>query len=390
MEAGVRAAGTIQPTIGIPEAAGRVWDAVVVGAGPGGSIAARMLAGAGRSVLLVDKAAFPREKVCGCCLSGAALHALERAGLGGLARHLGGMELRQLRLYTGGTRVDIEIQAMALSRSALDAGLVQEAIGAGASFLPAVAARFEAFEVARRETRGSDASIVLRAGSESGIVGVEQVLVADGIAGTCLGDRPEIACTSRIGLSTVVDSPFEGGVIRMVFGRGGYVGAVRLEDGRLNLAAAIDPGLVRQAGGPGLAVASILQDAGIQSPPGIAEARWHGTPALTRRRRRLCSRHLLVLGDAASYVEPFTGEGIGWAIASGLAAADLVLQRRPHDWPQTHARLIARRQRTCRAVAWLLRRPRLAGAAARTLALMPMLARPTVRRVQASLMGGGA
>ena len=43
-------------------------DAVVVGAGPGGSAAARFLAQAGRDVILVEKEAFPREKVCGDAL----------------------------------------------------------------------------------------------------------------------------------------------------------------------------------------------------------------------------------------------------------------------------------------------------------------------------------
>ena len=49
------------------------YDAVVVGAGPAGSAAAAMLAQSGRDVLLLEKASFPRSKVCGEFLSGAAL-----------------------------------------------------------------------------------------------------------------------------------------------------------------------------------------------------------------------------------------------------------------------------------------------------------------------------
>jgi flavin-dependent dehydrogenase len=48
------------------------WNAIIIGAGPAGAMAACELAAAG-DVLLVDKAAFPRAKVCGCCLNGAAL-----------------------------------------------------------------------------------------------------------------------------------------------------------------------------------------------------------------------------------------------------------------------------------------------------------------------------
>ncbi|MBX9624847.1 MAG: FAD-dependent oxidoreductase, partial [Gemmataceae bacterium] len=60
----------------------RTWDAVVVGAGPAGSVTARGLARRGLAVLLVDKATFPRPKVCGCSLNAAALTGLGAVGLG--------------------------------------------------------------------------------------------------------------------------------------------------------------------------------------------------------------------------------------------------------------------------------------------------------------------
>ncbi|MGH8049004.1 MAG: FAD-dependent oxidoreductase, partial [Chthoniobacterales bacterium] len=46
-----------------------VYDAIIVGAGPAGSVCAATLAQAGRRVLLLDKARFPRDKVCGDCLN---------------------------------------------------------------------------------------------------------------------------------------------------------------------------------------------------------------------------------------------------------------------------------------------------------------------------------
>ena len=68
---------------------GEHWDAFVAGAGPAGTTVARLLAARGLSVLLVDRATFPRDKVCGCCLNGVAVDALERTGLGGLLGDLG-------------------------------------------------------------------------------------------------------------------------------------------------------------------------------------------------------------------------------------------------------------------------------------------------------------
>jgi flavin-dependent dehydrogenase len=65
------------------------WEVVVIGAGPAGSIAARECAKQGLRTLLVDKAAFPRPKVCGCCLNANAMATLERLGLGGAVARLG-------------------------------------------------------------------------------------------------------------------------------------------------------------------------------------------------------------------------------------------------------------------------------------------------------------
>ena len=60
---------TIGPTLSLADASARTWDAVVVGAGPAGAVAARELARRGTTVLLVDRASFPRNKVCGACLN---------------------------------------------------------------------------------------------------------------------------------------------------------------------------------------------------------------------------------------------------------------------------------------------------------------------------------
>src|SRR5262249_23647918 len=59
---------TLAATLDLMTTSERRWDAVVVGAGPAGALAARELARLGAAVLLVDRATFPRWKVCGCCL----------------------------------------------------------------------------------------------------------------------------------------------------------------------------------------------------------------------------------------------------------------------------------------------------------------------------------
>src|SRR4029077_7750493 len=87
-------------------------------------------------------------------------------------------------------------------------------------------------------------------------------------------------------------------------------------------------------------------------------------PPLTRRRPRLAGLRFFVLGDAAGYVEPFTGEGMAWALAAAVAVAPLAdraavawqpsLER---EWERTSRQVVRHRQWTCRAAAAVLRRP---------------------------------
>jgi 2-polyprenyl-6-methoxyphenol hydroxylase-like FAD-dependent oxidoreductase len=140
------------------------------------------------------------------------------------------------------------------------------------------------------------------------------------------------------------------------------VGLVQREDGQLNLAAAFD----RQALGANAAGAAraVLTSAGFPIPAGLEQARWQVTPALSRRAAVVAGERFLVLGDAAGYVEPFTGEGMAWALTAGAAAASLVLAGLEGWSPALELRWerelrlrIGHRQRLCRGLALLLRQP---------------------------------
>src|SRR4051812_35832232 len=96
---------TIPATIDAAEAGRRLWDVIAVGAGPAGAVAARELARRGASVLLVERATFPRPKVCGCCLNPWSLATLAGLGLGDLVAGLGGVPLHNMRLAAWGRQV---------------------------------------------------------------------------------------------------------------------------------------------------------------------------------------------------------------------------------------------------------------------------------------------
>src|SRR5262245_19104268 len=138
----LEAAVSTDPTLEPEAATGRVWDEAVVGAGPAGSMAARELARRGATVLLVDRARFPRYKVCGGCLNPRSLQLLKKSGLGDLMGRLGAVPLTNLRLATRGTFPDIALPTGAgVSRESLDAALAGAAISAGAECLSGTSAR---------------------------------------------------------------------------------------------------------------------------------------------------------------------------------------------------------------------------------------------------------
>jgi flavin-dependent dehydrogenase len=174
----------------------------------------------------------------------------------------------------------------------------------------------------------------------------------------------------------------------MACANGGYVGLVRLEDGRLNIAAAFDTDLVKRCGGLGHAAASVLREAGLPAIDGIDALPWHGTPRLTRHVDTPAARRLFLLGDAASFVEPFTGEGMAWALASGVAVVPFVVQAcqawRPAlsaEWTDCYRHTIVRRQLLCRAAALALRHPSLVRMIVAAVHHFPLVAAPFVRSI---------
>ena len=335
-------------------------DALVIGAGPAGSVTARELARRGRRVLMVDKATFPRAKVCGCCLNGAAVATLERLGLGHVLT--GAVPLDRVTVAAGTRSARVRLpRGVALSRDAFDSRLIAAAVDAGVEFRPGV---------------------MMKAGDSQARVTV----VASGLTGGDATPEPQ----SRVGAGVLVPADrtpvfYEPGTVYMATARGGYVGLVRVEDGRLDVAAAFDASFLKHEGGPGPAAEVVLSEVGWPVPAGLAEMPWRGTPALTRRPTRLAGRGVFVVGDAAGYVEPFTGEGMAWAVMSAAALAPIAdrAARRWDDWcarewEAAHARVVARRQRVCRVVVRVLRSPRLTGLAVRALNVFPAFARPVV------------
>jgi flavin-dependent dehydrogenase len=373
------------------------WDAVVIGAGPAGALAARQLAQAGFHTLLVDKKRFPRAKVCGACLNGRALWALSTAGLSHVVQHHQALALRRLVVHAGQRHLQIPLpEGCALGREQFDAALVEEAQQCGVTFQDDTTATI--VPVGQR----SAVRLVnaLRDRREQ-TLSARLVIAADGLQHSCLTSdasfRSEVAADSPIGLGTTIadhEYPLEEGDVQMAVGRDGYVGIVRLAGGRLNLAAAVSPICLRRQSA-GAQAAAILRDAGVGVPQTLESAAWHGTVPLTRTTRRVADWGLLLLGDATGYVEPFSGEGIAWALCSALLAAPLAREFLIGElsadglsarWSSVHAEHIRQRQRWCRRLAWLLKSPARIQWAGMLVRLMPQLAQAVVREINSPLV----
>lgn len=306
---------------------------VVIGAGPAGAAAAIAAAAMGARVTLVDRSRFPRGKACGACLSPLGVSVLERLGAAAvLAR---GAPIRSVRVSCGGRSLRLDRRAgVAISRAELDGSLVAEARRRGVEVLEGTLARVAEDESVELRSVGSD---------ETRSVAARAVVVADGLAGGALDLHPRFnwreSPDGLIGFGAILPSSavaVDEGEIHLRVVRGGYIGLVRLSDGSVDVAAAADPRVVRAAGGVAACAGRWLGDS-LRDGAAIAQTRWMGTPRLSRTRATLAAGRVVVAGDASGYVEPFTGEGMGWALAGGAAAgaraARMAAAARPVEAP---------------------------------------------------------
>ena len=370
------------------EVTAQCWEAVVIGAGPAGAMVAREMARRDIKVLLVDKQSFPRRKVCGACFSAQALRTLESVGLGQLMPQLGSIPLNTLRLAIRGNSLSVPLrERMALSREAFDMAMIEAAIDAGVSFLSGTKAALGHCEERHRE-------ILLHHEGRHTAIRTSLVLVASGLDVVHNGGREDVKIVikkrSFFGAGVVKDvSPmfYKPGTLYMACGRGGYVGVVRLENGRLNVAAALDPRHIKGTNSIGKTAQNILAEAEFQALADMRSLSWCATPKLTRRTMPIALHRLFFLGDAAGYGEPFTGEGIGHALWQGKILADLASRasRRwnlsyAYEWNRLYSHAMSRRQRLVRLISHVFHHPSIAGLLIKYASFIPSVIVPMYDR----------
>jgi menaquinone-9 beta-reductase len=372
-------------------------DVLIVGAGPAGSAAAATLATAGRGVLVLEKDRFPRAKVCGEFLSGGARADLRRLGvLAGIESAAERIERGFLHL-PGGRSVPFElpVAGLGISRSRLDGLLARRAAELGAQVRHG--ARVTSID------RGRGSGLQVRFVSD----GSPHILEARGVIGAWgrwdaldRGMRRRfLAGGSRFfGWSRDFVGGDErlAGQVHLYLFPGGYCGLSRVEDGATNLAGVISERVYRRLDSGWDAVVAHVRRSSAAFDEAMATLRegpggFLGIGPVFFTVKPPVERGMLMVGDAAGVIDPFSGEGQAGALRSGILAAEILgrgldEQFSMHDVGRIYAR--AWRDQFSRPFGWgsIFRRLILQPAAAEVAA---QVAGPRLLRFAMGRLGAG-
>jgi len=357
------------------------FDAVVIGGGPAGSIAALQLNRLGWRTALVEKRSRNVGKACGHCLHRRGIHQLEELGLSDAVRVAQKGMLANLRVFAPSrfrhsgsqfstslmTGEDAGPPSVQVRRNLFDQALIDHAAQEGVAVLQPASAQVDRKRAGRVTLRTNGATRELECGLIVGADGVRS-----SVARVINGD---LAGSGKYGFSfdvprTEGEDSLGGGAIDMFITGRGYLGIVREVNGPLHVAALVQSrgtrdlfGFVRETG----ACFNRLRDAGFDRLDRDAVMDLRGTGPIPWVAPRVSAPGVVLIGDAAEFIEPFTGEGMCWAIENARLFADLAREQRIGTWNEPAAQhyqelyrtKVASKKRVCRAAAAVLEQPRM-------------------------------
>jgi geranylgeranyl reductase family protein len=354
-----------------------VFDVAVVGGGPAGATCAAFCAAAGLRTVLLEREKFPREKVCGDCINPACWPVLRRLELFERVHALPYAKLDRVEFIAiSGQKVIVDLPSgeeseISIKRSLFDNLLLEHARELGAEI------HEKSIVTALSKTAADNwkIDIVTQTFVTRFLVG------ADGRNSTVarlrnLLPRPE---RERVALQAHIPLPPDfGNRIVLQFLPEGYSGQAPVNKNELNLCLVGTPPTI----------SSLRQWA--ERHFGIAaDQPWRTITPLTRAPIPVAHENLFLIGDAARVVEPFTGEGIFYALRSGDRAATAIAkilqgedrQSAVREFRRAHAAMYRGRLWINRLARAAVLSPRLASLLLRFAPLSPPIIRSLTRRI---------
>ena len=346
-----------------------VYDAAIIGGGPAGAACAALCAQSGMRVLVLEKNRFPRDKVCGDCLNPGCWPLLEELGLAHAVLALPHAPLREVAFIApNGRRFAFPLESagpgeIAITRRSFDALLLRRARTLGA----------EVCENSSLQHLSKDPAGLWHIETSGSRFTARTLIAADGRNSTVarlLNAAPK-ARRDRIGLQTHLSSRAAStGAVELHFLPEGYCGVAPVGEGLTNIC------LVAPAARLERLKSRVEQRFQIPSAQ-----EWHSIAPLARAPIGPLVDGVLYLGDAARVVEPFTGEGIYYALASASAAARHLVAGTVPAYPASHALLYRRRLWINRLARWAVTHPHSGALALHLLGISPFALQKLVRKV---------
>jgi menaquinone-9 beta-reductase len=315
------------------------YDVIIAGGGPAGSSAAIHLAARGVRVLLAEQKKFPRPKLCGEFISPECTSHFERLGLAEQMRGASPSSLTETVFYSrNGANVRVPSHwfgnggiALGLSRAEMDERLLRRAAEAGVTVLE------DAHVIKLLFDNDRVVGATLKRGGKEETYQSHFTIDATGRSRT-LARMVERACSTSARLQRAPLVAFKAhlrniqvapGACEIYFYPGGYGGLNNIEAGLSNLCFIVNARDVRARNSdPERVMREVVfqnQRAAYTLGPAQVQSEWLAV-SLERFGRRSVSpaKGLLAIGDAASFIDPFTGSGMLMALESGDLAARVV------------------------------------------------------------------
>lgn len=343
----------------------------MAGAGPAGSATATLLARSGYSVLAVDRAAFPRDKPCSEYMSPEAVRILSRLGVVEALEKAGAIALEGMKVTvaSGATahgrfalagHQPFRSTGLSISRHILDHELVVAARAAGVT----VAERTRVEELLYEG--GAVAGAVVRVqGGQRHSIRARLTVGADGLRSVVarrMGRRTRGRLRRVAFVAHVAGVQGMGSSAELHFGKAGLVGLNAIGHDKTNVTLVVSADRAGSARGR---VEQFFSDTLGEFPvvrervhPGQVEGAVLATGPFAARSRRVVAPGTLLVGDAADFFDPVTGDGIYSALRGAELAAETAIEALNWPGPLTLDRLsqYLRTRRRAFAGKWIVER----------------------------------